>query len=129
MKYACGSSLFTSIASVAGLVLVGVSGYNMVTTGCILGKCEAGAVVTSVSTESSHSCGSGCSDHANEDSNVIEASQKTDASKADGCCNGEGLKEDCCGGTSCSPEGKDASSCDESKECAPAATPKTIANN
>lgn len=119
-----GSSLVTSIASVVGLVLVGVGGYNLVTSGCVTGACSAGAAVSAVSTSSAHSCGSGCSEHGPKPA-VVEASTGAEA-----CCEGKGRTDGkaCCGTSACSTDSnKDCDKpCDgDSKDAAPAAEPAT----
>jgi hypothetical protein len=40
MKCACGTGLGSAVAVVVGLVAVGFGGYNLVTTGCVLGVCR-----------------------------------------------------------------------------------------
>jgi hypothetical protein len=78
----------TSIGAVAlGLIAVGVGGYNLITTGCPFGTCDA-PTTTAVSTTTEHSCALGCEhDH---DAPVVSAAAVSEKSeKKEACCHGE----------------------------------------
>lgn len=114
-----------SIVAVLGLVTAGFGGYNLVTTGCPLGSCEAPTALTNVSTTSGsgeHTCSLGCSEHAPTPIDVVAAANCsetkacTDAT-ASACCAGDAATkaaklakgESCCGNcTSKTEAGKDA---------------------
>ncbi len=47
MKCAGSCGLFKSFASVGGLMVAGLGGYNAITTGCVFGTCDADASLRS----------------------------------------------------------------------------------
>ncbi len=107
----------TSVGAVLGLVAAGFGGYNLVTTGCPLGTCDAPAAITTASTASEHVCALGCSEHTPKPVDVVAVSAGSDQAKS-GCCGGDAQAkadklakgESCCGGCT---EAK--SGCEEGK--------------
>lgn len=61
MKCACSCGLLRSVAAVGGLVMVGMGGFNAITTGCPLGglrPCESASTLLSASTTTGSCCDS-----------------------------------------------------------------------
>lgn len=125
----------TSIASitavVAGLLGVGVGGYNLITTGCPLGTCASPAVTTQVSAVEDHNCALGCGHESHKSEVVAAGAVSAEGKDAHGCCHSakscsEG--EVIAAGAVSEKKECDASACDkaetcckkgEKKECAP----------
>jgi hypothetical protein len=118
----------TSIASisavVAGLLGVGVGGYNLVTTGCPLGTCAAPATTTQVSTDADHACALGCG-HESHTKDVVAAGAVSGEKKdAHGCCHSEkACSEEVVAAGAVSDKSAsdkkdcDASACDKAEAC------------
>lgn len=114
----------TSVGAVLGLVAAGFGGYNLVTTGCPLGTCDAPASITAASMTSEHVCALGCSEHAPKAVDVVAVSAAGEATKS-GCCAGDAQAkadklakgESCCGGCTekAGCEGESKGTCDEGK--------------
>jgi len=96
----------TSIGAVLGLAAAGFGGYNLITTGCPLGMCEAPAAITAASLANgsgAHECALGCSEHAPTPIDVVTVASKTEAAST--CCSGDAQAkadklakgESCCG--------------------------------
>lgn len=110
------TSLVSITAVVAGLLGVGVGGYNLITTGCPLGTCAAPtAVAMPVADE--HNCALGCG-HEDHQHDVVAAGAVAD--KHEGCDHsakacGEG--EVVAAGAVSEKKECDASACDKAEKC------------
>jgi hypothetical protein len=103
-----------SIVAVLGLVTAGFGGYNLVTTGCPLGTCDAPTTLTTVAGTTDakdHACALGCSEHAPAPIDVVSVANETDPAKSACCAGDEAAKaaklakgESCCGGCSSKTE-------------------------
>ncbi len=134
-------SILKPILIVGALAAVGMGGYNLTTTGCVLRSSdtpEQSTTLVSVSDgeKADSSCGSGpCDSEASETTEVELASFDADASKAEGCSDAmkaacevmgecpEGMMEHCADAEDC-PTGEakvslvaDQSAAKESTEC------------
>lgn len=67
------SSIASITAVVAGLLGVGMGGYNLISTGCPLGTCDAPVATTTVSAEQEHNCALGCGHESHASSEVVAA--------------------------------------------------------
>jgi len=99
MNCAGSCGLLKSVAAIGGLVVVGLGGYNLISTGCVLGRCSAESNITASLTP------------------------VAGTEKSGGCCE---LTADCetaaaCEGTAASCEGTEKP-CEEAKESTEAKT-------
>ncbi|MDX2131542.1 MAG: hypothetical protein SFY69_05780 [Planctomycetota bacterium] len=86
MKCACSTGLASTAAVVLGLGALGFGGYNLATTGCVLGNCSTDAAVTAVAAPAESGCAL-CDDHGDSVSTVANtaAHGSCSADKAASC--------------------------------------------